>query len=184
MATNSCIIIHKIFVALSLVCLSAILPLTSRVIWRHLTCYLVLPSELFRSLGKARGQGTSRNEGGRYSHLYRWKKMRVGLQASQVVLWCGLHCSLSRWKGTNFDNGISCPLYRVLPLDPLPPSKPLSIFSTTLPLPPFFPPIFILFPLLPLLLLLQSVFYLLPITLPPLFLLPRPLFRLLPPHRH
>jgi len=84
MATNFCIIIRKIFVALSLVCLSTTLPLTSRGIWRHLICYLVLPSELFRSLGKARARGTSRNEGGRYGHLYHWEEMRVGLQGESV----------------------------------------------------------------------------------------------------
>src|SRR5271156_5568328 len=110
--------------------------------------------------------------------------MRVGLQASQFVLWCGLHCSLSRWKGTNFDMAFHVPrtesylLTLFLPPSPSPSSAPPFLF-----LPSFRQyssrSLFPLFLFLPL-----PAFSLLPIPPPPLFLLPRPLFRLLPPHRH
>src|SRR5271156_1633715 len=60
--------------------------------------------------------------------------MRVGLQASQFVLWCGLHCSLSRWKGTNFDMAFHVPrtesylLTLFLPPSPSPSSAPPFLF--------------------------------------------------------
>jgi hypothetical protein len=65
-ATKFCIIIREILVALALVCF---------------VCNITVDFE--RALGSFRKgpglEGTSRNEGGWHSHLYRWERMWVRL---------------------------------------------------------------------------------------------------------